>query len=91
MHGRLSTAYGWYWVTDGGIRGPFVLTDIHRYAGMVAGYNPEGRLCTRPLIEFDAFSLDGILWQPAGELRPLIPWEGNHVRERILRLPESEI
>lgn len=53
---------------------------------MVSGKAPDGRICARPLSEFDALSEDGIYWKPFAELRELLPWE-NHVQEQVVHLP----
>lgn len=75
MFARLSVTYGWVWVDERGARGPFIVSDIMRYAGMVTGRAPSGRIAARPLIEYDALSLDGQEWLPVADLRHLIPWE----------------
>lgn len=90
MFARLSEGFGWVVVDDQGVRGPVVLSDVSRYAGMVSGKAVhDGRLWARPLGEFEALSEDGIDWKPFFELRSLIPWE-NHVRNQELSLPSSE-
>lgn len=68
MLARLSFVYGWRWKKDDGTWGPFILTDIERYAGMIAGRAPNGRICTRPISEYDAVSEDGIEWRPVKDL-----------------------
>lgn len=86
MHARLNPGFGWQWKNEDGSLGPFVLSDVERYAGMVSGKAPDGRKCARPLGEFDALSLDGVEWKPFFELRETIPWE-NHVHQEVLHLP----
>lgn len=87
MFARLSAGFGWTYENEEGTRGPIVLVDVHRYAGMVAGKAAhDGRPWARPLGEFDALSVDGIEWKPFFELRTLIPWE-NYVRDQELPLP----
>lgn len=90
MFARLSEGFGWVVVDDQGVRGPVVLSDVSRYAGMVSGKAVhDGRLWARPLGEFEALSEDGIDWKPFFELRTLIPWE-KHVCNQELSLPSSE-
>lgn len=55
---------------------------------MVSGKAPNGRICARPLGEFDALSEDGIIWKPFNELREMIPWE-NNVLEQVVHLPDD--
>lgn len=88
MQARLNPGFGWQWKNEDGSLGPFVLSDVERYAGMVSGTAPDGRKCARPLGEFDALSIDGIEWKPFFELRETIPWEKAHVQEQVLHLPE---
>lgn len=87
MLARLNSGFGWTWTNEDGSLSPFVLSDVERYAGMLSGKAPNGRICARPLGEFDALSMDGIEWKPFYELRETIPWE-NHVQEQVLHLPE---
>lgn len=75
MYARLNPAYGWTWKGS-----EFILSDTIRYAGMFSGRTPDGRVCARPLIEFDALSHDGISWKPVHELREMVPWEVPGVR-----------
>lgn len=87
MYARLHSAFGWTAVDEQGIRGPVVLANIHRYAGMVSGKAVhDGRPWARPLCEFEALSEDGVKWQPFYQLRSFIPWE-SHVQETELPLP----
>lgn len=88
MHARLNAGFGWTWKDESGSSGPFVLSDAYRYAGMVAGTAPNGRICARPLGEFDSLSEDGVYWKPFNELREMIPWE-NNVREQVVHLPDE--
>ena len=87
MYARLNAGFGWRWENEDGSLGPFVLSSAMRYAGMVSGTRPDGRVCARPLSEFDALSIDGIEWQPFAVLRELIPWEATHVQQETVHLP----
>ena len=87
MYGRLSSLYGWKWQYSDKTLGPFVLEDIERYAGMITGWTPDGRKCTRPISEFDGLSRDGVEWHPMTDLLPLVPLETCGVQDRDLPLP----
>lgn len=88
MYARLSSAYGWAWQEPDGSRGPFILGDVERYAGMMTGFTRDGRKCARPLCEFDALSIDGEEWHPTADLLAYVPREGvSRVRVRDLSLP----
>lgn len=88
MYARLSPAFGWVWEEPDGTRGPFILGDVERYAGMLTGFTPDGRKCARPLPEFDSLSLDGEEWKPLSDLLALVPREGkSRVRVRDMSLP----
>lgn len=87
MYARLNLAYGWFW-KENGFLVPFILTDAERYAGMLTGWNQDGRKCARPVNEVEALSLDGELWLPTKDLLAQVPWESrNNVRIRDLPLP----
>lgn len=88
MYARLNPALGWTWENEDGTRGFFILSDIERYAGMLAGMTPKGRACTRPMTEYDALSFDGIEWFPLAELKEQIPWERSSVRTTDVPLPD---
>jgi hypothetical protein len=90
MYARLNLLYGWTWPAEDGSPGPFILDEIERYKGMICGFTPDGRKCTRPLMEFDALSQDGITWQPTKTLFSQVPLESyTRVRTRDLPLPIS--
>lgn len=77
MFARLNRAF-WTTTDDRGNRTPIVLSDVYRYAGMASGKAVhDGRLWARPLVEFEALSLDGIEWKPMRQLLLQIPWEKN--------------
>jgi hypothetical protein len=84
MYAKLSEVYGWAWQYEDGTLGPFILHNVERYAGMIAGYTTDGRKCTRPRTEFDALSYDGRDWKPVHELLAELPEEQN-VRPRKVR------
>lgn len=87
MYARLGAGFGWTVLDEQGVRGPVVLADVHRYAGMVSGKAVhDGRPWARPLCEFEALSEDGTEWKPFYELRSFIPWE-HYVRQEELPLP----
>lgn len=88
MYARLNPAYGWFWIGEDGTRSLFILSGVRRNAGMVSGITPDGRYCTRPLMEYDALSLDGETWRPFSELRPSIPWEEGYDVFRDVPLPD---
>ena len=89
MYGRLNpNMFGWR--DEQGERIPFVLSAIYRYAGMYSGIAPDGRICARPIVDFDALSLDEIVWYPAHELGVLVPMEGANVFEPQLFVSEPE-
>jgi hypothetical protein len=76
MYARLCPVFGWTEIDPStGIRGPFVLSDVYRYCGMIAGTTRTGRKTNRPIPEFDAVSVDGTTWLPLRENISLIPWE----------------
>jgi hypothetical protein len=77
MFARLNACFNW--INDDGSFTPFVLSDVSRYAGMICGKDPRGCMCSRPLVDFEALSMDGEAWLPAYELRLLIPWESHGV------------
>lgn len=87
MYARLSEGFGWVYEDAQGHRGPVVLSDVSRYAGMVSGKAVhDGRPWSRPLGEFEALSEDGVEWKPFYELRAVIPWE-TYVQQEELSLP----
>lgn len=88
MYARLTPTYGWTWKYDDGTIGPFILSEVERYAGMLSGWTPDGRKCARPQTEFDALSHDGKTWHPTRTLLAQVPQETTpNVRIRDLRLP----
>ena len=88
MYARLNPHHGWVWQESDGTKGPFILGDVERYAGMLSGFTPDGRKCARPLFEFDALSHDGEEWHPTADLIAQVPREGkSRVRVRDLSLP----
>lgn len=90
MYGRLSQVYGWAWQHEDGTLGPFILYDVEKYAGMIAGYTPDGRKCARPSSEFDSLSHDGKTWHPTQTLLAQVPKENDapgKLRQRDLPLP----
>lgn len=86
MYARLSSCY--VYTDESGVPGAFVVSNLIRYAGMLSGTSLDGRPVSRPLVEFDALSLDGTTWQPTHKLRHLIPWEGDRV-PKDLCMPEQ--
>lgn len=86
MYARL-LPYCWV-VDESGVRSAFVISDIRRYAGMLSGLTHDGRSISRPLIDFEAVSYDGIEWHPLPTLRHLIPWENDDVPEQYLSVPD---
>lgn len=88
MHARLNPSCGWRWRYDDGTYGHYILTDVQRYAGMVCGFNPAGKMTTRPQIDFDALSHDGEEWHPFSVMKELIPWESSSVPVRDVPLPD---
>ncbi len=88
MYARLNRAYGWTWQYEDGSWGPFILENVERYAGMLAGWTPNGRKCARPVSEFEALSHDGIDWYPTNDLISRVKEEGHRrVRFTDLSLP----
>ncbi len=89
MYARLNAIYGWTWLDENGIPGPFILENIEQYHGMITGYNTDGRKATRPATEFDALSHDGVTWHPVKDLLSQVPREGRsgRVRTRDVHLP----
>lgn len=83
MYARL---HSWWTETDPvtGIEGPFILKDIYRYCGMIAGTTTSGRKTNRPIPEFDAVSINGTDWLPLQENISLIPVESEDVRSKIV-------
>lgn len=86
MYARLNPNY-WGWKDDDGVRGAFVVSEVYRYQGMLAGITPAGLPFARPVVEFDALSMDALTWHPLYKLLPEIPWENDDVPEQIVRLP----
>jgi hypothetical protein len=59
--------------------GPFILKDVSRKYGMIHGVTKRGIHTGRPIVEFDAVSVDGETWMPLKENISLIPQETDSV------------
>jgi hypothetical protein len=87
VYARLCPVYGWTEVDPiTGVVGPFILKDVHRAYGMINGVTTRGIHTGRPLIEFDAVSVDGNTWLPLKENISLIPQETANVRQSVEQL-----
>lgn len=82
MYARLCPVFGWTEIDPStGEVGPFILKDVQRKYGMIYGVTARGVQTGRPLVEFDAVSVDGASWLPLKANVSLIPQEPESVRQ----------